>query len=760
MRSRFEFLSAFAGVIACSIASFAADPILAETPADQTPSDHAKSQVGRLHQIKQLADGGQIAEATARIAAVKREVQALPATNPTRMDGEEMAVALLAAQGNFSQARPLSEEVVKARRIGPATERLLLCWSLLQHAIILDGAGDAAASDRVMEESVLAARDAFPSSDNRRAQMLEAFADLMALGYNRPLAGINLYEAAIAAREANPEGSAEELAETLRKLAQIEPAQGLDVAADSHVAHAIAILEHERAAAQEASKQSDLESDLVTLYGLRVGIVARAQRYDDARALLVPGRAHSKNTPAAPYIEIYAAEIDRREAEGKGDFAAALVSIRRGIKEAQGLKDEGLVAALQLVEGRIQIETSDFAGAELTVDGALKVFAASPRPEGARTAEGWLLLARIERSQGHEERASRWVTGALAMLKSRRSEVAVLFATNRAPHQNQPQPFGTGIAPALTFGEALVLVPGAPPIAGAGLSTLGGPTALERLFVTNVKALDIKMFAEAARARSATSKLYQKSALVFVHGFGTSFEFALARAAQISRDIAYDGPTFSFVWPSQGKTDPFAYGADETAAGASADQFVEFLTTIAGVTGADKIHIIAHSMGNQILLNALGKIEAGLPAPSTPLASKIGEIVFASPDVGQFEFQTKTAALKGRRMTLYASAYDKALWISFVRNASIRAGSVLSGLMSPGKPVITPGVDSIDVSEAGRDYFNFNHDTYASNPYVANDLRRLLQSGERPPTRRSAGIFEEHGLPPAQYWTFRKKLAR
>ncbi|MEQ1697299.1 MAG: alpha/beta fold hydrolase [Hyphomicrobiaceae bacterium] len=283
---------------------------------------------------------------------------------------------------------------------------------------------------------------------------------------------------------------------------------------------------------------------------------------------------------------------------------------------------------------------------------------------------------------------------------------------------------------------------------------------LERLLVTNVKGLDLTNLTEAAATRARTAKLYPKTALVFVHGFGTTFEFALARAAQISRDIGYDGPAFSFTWPSLGRTDPLAYSPDEQAAKASVDSFVTLLATIAGISGVEKIHIVAHSMGNQILLKALRKIQSELPASGSGLSRKIGEIVFAAPDVAQSEFQSQTASLTGHKMTLYASAYDKALWVSFLRNDSVRAGTVRFGLLSSGRPAITPGVDSIDISDAGRDYFNANHDVYASNPYVANDLRHLLQSGKRPPHRRSQGVLHEQGQQPEQYWVFSLSGAR
>ena len=195
----------------------------------------------------------------------------------------------------------------------------------------------------------------------------------------------------------------------------------------------------------------------------------------------------------------------------------------------------------------------------------------------------------------------------------------------------------------LTFGEALVFVPGAIPSTDGGVVTIGAPSPLEKLIVANTYVLGRKEFAAVAAARTKTAKLYPKSALVFVHGFGTTFDFALARAGQISRDIAYDGPVFAFSWPSLGNTWPISYGTDQATATASRDALVRFLMDVADATGAERIHIVAHSMGNLVLIDALSEIQRG-EAGTAGIADKLGEILFASPDVDAADFQRKVGA--------------------------------------------------------------------------------------------------------------------
>lgn len=86
-----------------------------------------------------------------------------------------------------------------------------------------------------------------------------------------------------------------------------------------------------------------------------------------------------------------------------------------------------------------------------------------------------------------------------------------------------------------------------------------------------------------------------KSALLFLHGYNTTFEQAAWRAAQLAWDLPFEGQAGFYSWPSAGKLPD--YLADEAMARSSVPAFEEFFTLIMG-SGIEKIHIIAHSMGS------------------------------------------------------------------------------------------------------------------------------------------------------------------
>ena len=98
----------------------------------------------------------------------------------------------------------------------------------------------------------------------------------------------------------------------------------------------------------------------------------------------------------------------------------------------------------------------------------------------------------------------------------------------------------------------------------------------------------------------------EQTALVFIHGFNTSFEDAAIRATQISVDLEHKGVTAFFSWASKAKT--FSYISDAATIQYSEKHLTEFLTDFAKNSGAKRIHIIAHSMGNRALLEAVNRI--------------------------------------------------------------------------------------------------------------------------------------------------------
>ncbi len=234
---------------------------------------------------------------------------------------------------------------------------------------------------------------------------------------------------------------------------------------------------------------------------------------------------------------------------------------------------------------------------------------------------------------------------------------------------------------------------------------------------------------------------------MFVHGYNSSFEDAARRTAQLAYDLDFDGTPMLYSWPSQGTTT--AYTVDEAAVRVGGRKMARFLTNIVQQAGADRIHLIAHSMGNRALIEALDKIASNQELRS--FAPIFDQVVFTAPDVDHDYFVDVLDDIKriSGRVTLYASENDLALQTSAVLHGAPRAGLA-------GESMITaPGLDTIDMSEVEAD--SLGHSYFAANEGAIYDLFRLLWRGE-PPQERCG--MREQSQESAGFWRFDGELCK
>ena len=263
-----------------------------------------------------------------------------------------------------------------------------------------------------------------------------------------------------------------------------------------------------------------------------------------------------------------------------------------------------------------------------------------------------------------------------------------------------------------------------------------------------LKHLTPEEFASLAREQIGKSKSFKDQALVFVDGFYTTFDYAVYRAAQISYDLDFDGGSFVYSWPSRGELGPIAYSADREAAEQASRYLEEFLTLIAKKSGAQSMTIVAHSMGNKLLLPVLQKFKL---RKDTDI--KISQVILAAPDVDRDTFAGLAREIEGLSkggITLYAASNDLAL------NASRQfwGGVARAGDVPEDGPIIVSGVDTIDVTGTNTDIFSINHAGYAQSQVLLKDIRSLMSEGYRPPHLRN-GKLRQRSVAAGNYWQYR-----
>lgn len=348
------------------------------------------------------------------------------------------------------------------------------------------------------------------------------------------------------------------------------------------------------------------------------------------------------------------------------------------------------------------------------------------------------------------------------------TEVDVFFGTDRKREADRSKygrslaSFGTGRSAELTLGKAVVTVPKE----GRDKGSIPRPEwdlVVVRFSIRNedlakdftvfaVDVLDRKTFIQQARQKLAGSRRFRDQAFVFVHGYFVTFDDALFRAAQITHDLDFDGIPFVYSWPSvAGVT---GYVLDRGRARDARDQLRDFVDIVAKESGAKEVHLIAHSMGADPLLEVLRDISRSEPQVARSGRPRFGEIILAAPDVTRESFELIASQITGLRrgMTLYASSNDRALAAS----RFTRLGESPAGYVPTGGPVVVPGAaDTIDISSLDTSFFGVNHSSFADREALLGDIRRLISSGARPPNTRGPEFHLIQGDSGA-YWRYTK----
>lgn len=344
--------------------------------------------------------------------------------------------------------------------------------------------------------------------------------------------------------------------------------------------------------------------------------------------------------------------------------------------------------------------------------------------------------------------------------------VTVFWGTNRKITQSSAATltkaaFGADNAKRLSTGLAHVTIPKV----GRDAGTIQRPNSYTLLGVTvytesedparhftigDLQILDTASFAGAAEGARERSRRFKHEAFVFVHGYNTDFEASLFRTAQLAYDMEFDGVPYVFSWPSKGELASYLY--DRDAADSSQRYLLEFLDLIARETKVSHIHLIAHSMGTRLLTETLKTVSA---QRSPALHSKVRQIVLAAPDIDAQVFEEIARGITGigEGTTLYASSNDQALVTS--RKAAM--GRPRAGEITSLGPTIAPGIDSIDITDAGfTSLWNLNHTTFAEKSHILKDLQLLIENGTRPPDRRFPVYKRREASNGSAYWQYVK----
>ena len=321
--------------------------------------------------------------------------------------------------------------------------------------------------------------------------------------------------------------------------------------------------------------------------------------------------------------------------------------------------------------------------------------------------------------------------------------VTVYFATNREelPDPDDPKGFGPGLnrrSPLwLRYGAADMVRQKKDEAFRIGELRV----APESIPGVNVAETEEKKLGSTAIFDALRRRLIDRKAdlVLLLHGYACDFEGALAHAAELrtawgtaSRPIE----TAVFAWPSDGKIVPWiAYASDRDDARSSAkavaralERFLAYLHELdrSAWCLAD-LHLVAHSMGNYLLRQALQAMIGDLGGRPLPRVFKNIFLIAADEDNDALEDPRKLARLPelGEFVQVYFARNDAALTVSDItKGHPDRLGSTGPRTLTSLPHKVTL-VDCTEVSET-RPRTDARHQYHRKRPEVIADIRAVL----------------------------------
>lgn len=280
--------------------------------------------------------------------------------------------------------------------------------------------------------------------------------------------------------------------------------------------------------------------------------------------------------------------------------------------------------------------------------------------------------------------------------------------------------------------EELVRFPETPIPATRIGGVLAPEPAIVQQYADDVVALQQTI---AAQLRLAS----RSEAIVFVHGFNNELQDGITTTASLWHYAGRIGIPISYSWPA-GNPGLTAYFKDRESGEFSTYHFKEFLRALAAIPELEKITIVAHSRGADLVTTGLRELVifergAGRDARQT---LKIETLILAAPDldfgVVQQRLAAEGSAAAVGQVNVYLNPRDGALGFAQALATGRRVGR-----LSPDDFSETDwrqlgdlgNVHFIDVEAAGAD---LGHAYFRDNPAVLSDIILTLRTGALPGT--------------------------
>nr|WP_244318288.1 alpha/beta hydrolase [Roseibium hamelinense] len=213
----------------------------------------------------------------------------------------------------------------------------------------------------------------------------------------------------------------------------------------------------------------------------------------------------------------------------------------------------------------------------------------------------------------------------------------------------------------------------------------------------------------------------KRTVFLFIHGYNTRFAEGLYRFAQFVDDSKFPGVPVFFTWASRGNLQDYVY--DLNSAAIARDALEKTIRNLAQ-SNADEIVILAHSMGNWLLLETAARVSA---ADRRVINQRIQQVVLAAPDIDidLFKAQLRRLGKPPKPYIVIVSKDDRALRLS----RAIAGGKERVGAYSDDQELAELGAIVVDLTEVESED-SAHHSKFAQLAEFAPEIRSLLSQGQ------------------------------
>eukprot|EP00245_Coleochaete_scutata_P012767 TRINITY_DN499_c1_g5_i1.p1 TRINITY_DN499_c1_g5~~TRINITY_DN499_c1_g5_i1.p1 ORF type:complete len:610 (-),score=108.12 TRINITY_DN499_c1_g5_i1:267-2096(-) len=265
-----------------------------------------------------------------------------------------------------------------------------------------------------------------------------------------------------------------------------------------------------------------------------------------------------------------------------------------------------------------------------------------------------------------------------------------------------------------------------------------------------------------------------KEILLFIHGYNVEYNEAMGALAGLVLDIKFQGPAIALDWASNGNVALYGFAPgedDKDRVKSGAPLFSIVLKQLTNsIKGLNKVHILAHSMGNLMLDRILESLEKTSTPPASHPFRFVHTVILAAADISPLEGRNSLKRISAipppnksgkRAIAIYCSTGDAALAASTAIQigAGARVGYFMNQIIGKNHffhPFYDESglAETVEVKNTGLDAVG--HSYYSYDREVLGDIKKLIEAEGKGNVRTKSSKCDGNPLCIPRLWSLPK----